>query len=75
MGSKEPKEGRVVVSGRNEIKEGFLEQGGVEMDIDGQKVETSLPEGRSIRSKCTQGRAWEYGVYRKWLESWSSGRA
>lgn len=29
------------------------------MDTDGQKVETSLPEGRSIRSKCTEGRTWE----------------
>lgn len=45
------------------------------MDMDGQEVETGLSAGRNGRTKCTEGRAWECGVYREYLESWSSGRA
>lgn len=43
------------------------------MDMNGQKVATDLPDGRSNRSKCTEG--WGmgvgvgYGLYRKWAES------
>lgn len=67
--------GGISVIGRNKGQGRLPGRGGVAMGIDGQKVRTGLPESRSSRNKCIEGRAWEYGVYRKWLESWSSGRA